>query len=141
MRLEVCKDGKNRGNGMYQRAAENENGNFVQAGYTGGTMDLPELPDEKYSESQKEILQETDGISQDTPYRERPPQNPLRNIISENSEILSRLKLSSLDAGDLLLAAILYFTLHDTGDDDLFWIAAILFFTGKGSGRNTKTDS
>jgi|GEM_PF-3860361 len=126
---------------MYQRAAENGNGSFVQAGYAGGETERAELPDRSEVVRQTEKRQDTDDGCADVPRREQTPQNALRNVFSENGEILSRLKLSSVDAGDLLLAAILYFTLHDTGDDDLFWIAAILFLTGKGSGRKTQTDS
>lgn len=119
---------------MYQRAAVNENGSFVQAGYPSETAASSNGTDSNASVCPNP-LQKTENRSADALPTERPAQNASRNGFPERGELLSRLRLSSLDAGDLLLAAILYFTLHDTGDDDLFWIAAILFLTGKGSDK------
>ncbi len=56
--------------------------------------------------------------------------SPGEGLVSSFKSILSRVKLSELSTDDLLLAAILYFTLRESGDDDLLLILAGLFLTG-----------
>ena len=46
------------------------------------------------------------------------------------SALLERLRTLNWKSDDLLLAAILYFALRDTGDKELLWIAAALFLSG-----------
>lgn len=99
---------------MYQRAVSPENMDYVPAG----------IPANTESGGGKDQAAVSGNIRGDLNIQNK-------GILSEAGELLSRLRLSSLDTGDLLLAAILYFTLHDSGDDDLFWIAAILFLTGR----------
>jgi len=93
---------------MYQRAVSTENMNYIPAG-------IP-IQAEPASE-----VRTGGSVSS-------------RGALSELGELLSKLKLSSLDTGDILMAAILYFTLHDSGDDDLFWITVVLFLIGRDNG-------
>ncbi len=46
------------------------------------------------------------------------------------SALLERLRKLNWKSDDLLLAAILYFALRDSGDRELLWIAAALFLSG-----------
>lgn len=45
-------------------------------------------------------------------------------------KLTGKLRRTELSTDDLLLAAILWLVLRDSGDDDLVWILAALFFTG-----------
>ena len=58
-----------------------------------------------------------------------PPTAPSAEPLSV-SALLERLRKLNWKSDDLLLAAILYFALRDSGDRELLWIAAALFLSG-----------
>ncbi len=58
-----------------------------------------------------------------------PPAAPSAEPLSV-SALLERLRKLNWKSDDLLLAAILYFALRDSGDRELLWIAAALFLSG-----------
>ena len=55
---------------------------------------------------------------------------PAADSSSLLKSLLSRIRHTDLKSDDLLLAAILYFTLRESEDDELLWIVAALFLTG-----------
>ena len=52
------------------------------------------------------------------------------SVMGLAKNLISRIRLSDIEMDDLLLLAIVFFTLRGSGDDDLILIMAALFFTG-----------